>query len=82
MLGEEAALGADWHDDGVLDLLGLHKTEHFGAEVVATVRPAKAAPRDGAETQVHAFDVRGPYKDLAIGLGRRQVRQFARGDLE
>ncbi len=37
LLGIEAALGADRHDDRVLDLLGLHQTQNLGAEVVATV---------------------------------------------
>jgi hypothetical protein len=31
---DEAALGADRHDDGVLDLLRLHEAEHFGAEIL------------------------------------------------
>jgi hypothetical protein len=45
ILQHEAALGADRHDDGVLDLLGLDQAQHLGAEVFAAVRPAQAAPR-------------------------------------
>ena len=79
---EEAALGADRHDDGVLDLLGLHQTQDLGAEIVAAVRPAQAPARHGAEAQVDALDVRRPDEDLAIGFGQGQVVEFARGDLD
>ena len=47
-LDDEAALGADRDDDGVLDRLRLHQPEHLGAEVLAAVRPADAAARDPA----------------------------------
>ncbi len=81
-LGIESALGADRHDDGVLDLLRLDETQDLGAEVVLAVRPAQAAARHRTEAQVHAFDVRRPDEDFAIGLGFRQVGQFTAGDLE
>ena len=58
-LGEEAALGADRHDHRVLHLLRLDQAEHFGAIVLCPVGPAQAAARDGAEAQMHAFDL-GP----------------------
>ena len=57
-LDEEAALRADRHDDRVLDHLRLDQAQHFGAEILAAIRPAQAAARDRAEAQVHAFDAR------------------------
>jgi hypothetical protein len=56
ILQHKTTLGADRHDDGVLDLLGLDQTQDFGAEVFAPVRPAQAAPRHLATAQVHAFN--------------------------
>jgi hypothetical protein len=56
ILQHKTTFGADRHDDGVLDLLGLDQTQDFGAEVLAAVRPAQAATRDLATTQVHAFN--------------------------
>ena len=82
LLGIEAALGAHGHDHRVLHLLRLHQAQHFGAEVVAPVRPAQAAPRHGAEAQVDALHVRRPDEDLAVRLGGGQVVQLAAGDLE
>ena len=79
---EEPALGPDRHDDGVLDLLGLHQTQNLGAEVVAAVRPAQATTGDRAEAQVNALDMRCPDEDFAERLGQGQVGQFARGDLD
>ena len=82
LLGIEAALRAHRHDHGVLDLLGLHQPQHLGAEVVAPVRPAQAAPGDGAEAAVHALDLGRGDEDLAVRLGRRQIGQLAAGHLE
>ena len=45
----EAALGADRHDDGVLDLLRLDQAEYFGAVVLGAVRPPEPTARDRAE---------------------------------
>src|SRR5262249_13340862 len=55
-LGHEPALGTDRNDDRVLDLLRLGQAENFGTKILRPVRPADAAARDLAETQVHAFD--------------------------
>ena len=41
-LGHEAALGADRHDHGVLDLLRLHEAQDLGAEILRPVGPAQA----------------------------------------
>ena len=78
----EAAFGTDRHDDGVLDLLGLHEAEDFGAVIRRAVRPAQAAARDRAEAQVDAFDFRAGGEDFAEGFRLRQVSEFAAGDLE
>ena len=57
-LGHEAALGADRHDHGVLDLLRFHQAEDLGAEILRPVRPAQATARNLAEAQVNPFDTR------------------------
>ena len=66
VLQDEAALGADRHDDGVLDGLRLDQTEDLGAEVLAPVRPSQPAARDVAEPQVHALDPRRVHEDLVF----------------
>ncbi len=78
----EAAFGTDRHDDRVLDLLCLDQAQDLGTEIVLAVRPAQAAARHRSEAQVDAFDVRRPDEDFTIGLGLRQIDQFAAGDLE
>ena len=75
--GIKSALGPDRHNDGVLDLLGLHQPQHLGAEIVAAVGPTQAAPRYRAEAQMHALDMGGPDEDLAVRLGQRQIFQLA-----
>ena len=65
LLGQEAALGARRHDDGVLDELRAHEAQHLGAEVLRPVRPADAAARDRREAQVDALDARRVDPDLA-----------------
>ena len=72
-LGIEAALCARGHDDRVLHLLRLHQAKHFGAEIVAPVRPADTATRHGAGTQVHAFHAARIDEDLAPRHGLRQA---------
>jgi hypothetical protein len=54
-LRDEAALGADRHDDGVLDHLRLDQAEHLGAEVLAAV-DQRSPPRATLPAQVHALD--------------------------
>ena len=81
-LGIETALRTDRHDDGILHLLRLHQAQHLGAEIVAPVRPAQAAAGDRSEAQVHAFNIRRPDEDFAIGLGQGQFFQQFAGDLD
>ena len=69
MLRHEAALGADRHDDGVLDLLRLHQAQHLGAEILRPVGPADAAARHLAEAQMHALDARRIDEDLVERRG-------------
>ena len=71
LLGDEAALGADRHDHGVLHHLRLDQAEDLGAEVLAPVGPAQTAARDLAEAQVHALDPRRVHPDLVRRAGRR-----------
>ena len=79
LLDDEAALGADRHDDGVLDHLRLDQPEHLGAEVLAAVRPAQPAAGDGAEAQVHALDPRAVDPDLELRPRLRAGRAPAAG---
>src|SRR5262245_30857129 len=57
-LWHKAALGADRHDHGVLDLLRFHEAEDLGAEILRPVGPAQATARNLAEAQVNTFDTR------------------------
>ena len=81
-LDEEAALGADRHDHGVLHHLRLDQAQHLGAEILAAVGPAQAAARDRAEAQVHALHARRVHQDLAVRHRLRQVRHLVRIELE
>ncbi len=81
LLGDEAALGADRHDDGVLHHLRLDQAEDLGAEVLAPVGPAQTAAGDLAEAQVHALDLRRVDPDLERRARGRQVRDGLRVEL-
>lgn len=81
LLGDEAALGADRHDHGVLDHLRLDQAEDLRTEVLTPVGPAQAAARDLAEAQVHALDPRRVHPDLVRRAGRRQVGDGLRVEL-
>ena len=82
LLGIKPALGTGGHDHGVLHLLRLDQPQHFGAEIVAPVRPAQAAARDGPAAQVDAFDARGIHPDFAVRHRRRQAGNQRRIQLE
>ena len=82
LFGQEPALGANRHDDRILDLLRLHEPQHFGAIVGRPVRPAQAATRNRAESEMHAFDARAGHVDFAERFRFRQVFQLAAGNLE
>ena len=82
VLGIEAALGAGRDDDCILDQLGLHQPENFGAEIIAPVGPAKPAARDRTTAQMNALDARGINPDFAIGNGRGQAGDLPGIDLE
>ncbi len=82
VLGIEPALGAHRHDHGILHLLGLHKPQHLGAEIVAPIRPAQSAPRHRPETTMDAFHAWPGHEDLAEGFRRGQLFQLLAGDLE
>ena len=78
----ERALGADRHDDGVLDLLRLDQAEHFGAEILGPVGPAQAAAGDGAEAQMQALDARRIDEDLAERSRRGQAVDLGAVELD
>src|SRR5262249_26729504 len=72
---DEAALGADPHDDGVLHHLRLDQPEDLGAEVLAAIRPAHAATGNEAEPQMHALDPRRIHPDLVTRTRLGQLGQ-------
>ena len=82
VLGIEAALGAGRHDHRVLHALRLHQPQHFGAEIVAAVRPAQAATRHRPGAQVDALDARAVNEDLAPGQRLGQAGHLRGIDLE
>ena len=81
-LGIEPALGPGRHDHCVLDPLGLHQPEDFGAEIVAPVGPAQAAAGDRPGAQVDAFEAARVDEDLAPRQRFGQVRDERRVELE
>ena len=72
LLGQEAALGARGHDDGILDELGAHEPQDLRAEVLHPVRPADAAARDRRKAQMDGLHARRVDPDLAEGAGLRR----------
>ncbi len=74
VLDHEPALGADRHDDRVLDHLRLHQPEHFGTEILAPVRPAQPAACHLATAQMHAFDLRRVHEGFEHRQRARQLR--------
>jgi hypothetical protein len=82
LLDHEPALGPGGDDDGVLDHLGLHQAQDLGAEVLAPVRPAEAAPGHRSAPQVHPFDGRRVHPDLEAGPGEGQVGDLVGVELE
>ena len=82
LLRHEAALGADRHDHGVLDLLRLDQAEDLGAEILRPVGPADAAARHLAEAQMHALDARRIDEDLVERSRQRQAVELAARELD
>ncbi len=82
LLGVETALGPGRYDHRVLDPLGLHQAEDFGAEIVAPVGPAQATARDRAGPQMDPLDPPRIDEDLAPRDRSRQVGNERRFDLE
>ena len=67
-LDDEAALGAGRHDDRVLDRLGFHQVEDFGAKVVGPVAIADTAARDtpcAQMTSLHSAGCRRGFRKAA-----------------
>ena len=80
-LRHEAALGADRHDDGVLDVLRLDEAKDFRAEILRPVGPADAAARHLAEAQMHALDPGRVDKNLIKRPRQRQAVELAACEL-
>ena len=70
MLDHEATLGADRHDDRVLDHLRFHQTENLGAEILRTVGPAETATGHLAAAQMKPFHARRVDEYLDRGTGQ------------
>ena len=81
-LEHEAPLRAHRHDDRVLHHLGLEEPQHLGAEVLAPVRPADPAPRDGAAAKVHPLEPGRVDEDLETRPRLRHLVHARRVDLE
>ena len=73
LFDDETALGADRHDDRVLDGLRLDQTQDLGAEVLPTVRPPQATARYVTESQVHTFDAGRVHEDLELRARQRKL---------
>ena len=73
LLADETALGADRHDECVLDVLGLHQAQNLRPEILAPVGPADAAASNIAHAQMHGFDPWAVDEDLELRPGQRQV---------
>ena len=82
LLGIEATLRAGRHDDCVLDPLGFHQPENFGAKVVAPVGPAQATARNRAGAQVDTLDPARIDEDFTPWHGLGQVGHEIGLDLE
>ena len=80
--GNETALGANRHNDRVLDLLRLDQAQDLGAEILAPVRPADAAARHLAAAQVNALHLRAVDENLGERARRRQVDDLGGIELE
>ena len=78
----ESALGPCGYDHRVLDGLGLHETEHLGAEVLRAFRPPDSAARNGAHAQVHTLHDRRVDEDLVLGPGEGRVGNLLGQHLE
>ena len=82
LLGVKAAFCAAWYDHCVFDPLGLHQPEDFGAEIIAPIRPSKAATRNRASTQMNAFNAAGIDENLAPRHRIGQIGHAARIDFK
>ncbi len=81
-LDDETALGADRHDHRVLDRLGLHEPQDFGAEVLLSVGPADATSSDLATSEVNPLSSRRVDEDLEHRARQGQLRYSGRVQLE
>ena len=79
---DEAAFGADRHDDGVFHHLRLHEPQHFGAEIGVAIRPAQAAACHFAAAQMHAFHFGRIDPDFVERFGFGEAGDVACGEFE
>ena len=79
---DEAAFGADRHDDGVFHHLRFDQPQHFGAEIGVAIRPAQAAARHFAAAQVHAFHFGRIDPDFVERFGFGEAGDVACGEFE
>ena len=82
VLRHKSALGADRHDDRVLDLLRLDEAEHLGAEVLRPVRPPDAAARHRPEPQMHRLQPGRAQENLEARARQRHVVELAAVELD
>ncbi len=79
---DKSALGADRHDQRVLDVLGFHQAQDLGTKILGALRPADAAAGDRAAPHVHALDARTVDEDFKGRPRFRQARNLFRIELE
>jgi hypothetical protein len=79
---DEATLGADGHDQPVLQHLGHHQPEDLDAQVVRAVAPAQAPARHRPAPQVDAQELGRVHHDLPVGHHARELLDLTRGQLE
>ena len=70
-LQHEAPLGADRHDDRILDVLRFHEAENFRAKVLAPIGPTNAAAGHLAHAQMDPFHARRKHEDFEQRLRQR-----------
>jgi len=75
-------LGADRHDDGILDLLRLDQAEDLGAEILRPVGPAQAAARHLAEAADECLRHAANRRKSRKAPWRRQVLDLRASNLK
>ena len=79
---DEPALGPIRNDDRVLDLLGLHESQHLGPVILLAIGPADPAARDQSAAQVDRLHLGRIHEDLEQRIRFRHLWHVRRPDLQ